>query len=96
MNRYPDDVLRSFARWRNYIWGDVVDTCWHLNYKDTMLWLGNTALNATAVTSGRRQYYYQQCAQLGYMKITSDAGLFPDVIPAAYHFNICRDLFGLE
>lgn len=31
---------------------------------------------------------------MGYMKVTSDQGLFPNVITADYQFGLCRDIFG--
>lgn len=41
-----------------------------------------------------RQYRYAQCTQLGYMKITSPNGIFPNVITADYQYGLCADIFG--
>lgn len=41
-----------------------------------------------------RQYRYAQCTQLGYMKVTSPNGIFPNVVTADYQYGICEDIFG--
>lgn len=96
LEHIPDDVLRSFARWREYIWGDAVPRCWHYNYAATVAYMRNETVEGANKLNGRRQFYYSRCSQLGYLTVTSDNGLFPNVIPASYHFQFCRDVFGEE
>lgn len=87
------DALNSFARWKNHVYGHDLE-CFDYSYETLIQRNGDTSPDAPAAISGRRQFYYLQCTQLGMFSVTDETTWLPNVLSAEFHLNRCQQLFG--
>lgn len=55
---------------------------------------GKLILKKKKISIAGRQFHYAKCTQLGYMKVTSENGIFPNVVTPQYQYDLCQDIFG--
>lgn len=93
MKREGADALNAFARWKKHVYGNDLE-CFDYSYESLVERNSEVAFDAPAVVSGRRQWYYLQCTQLGQFAITDDSTWLPNAMQPEYHLNKCQDIFG--
>lgn len=93
MNFYEDDPFRSFARWSSYLHVESGDMqCFDHRYDDLI----KPEFGQPGTLSGRRQFYYMQCTQLGLYNYIDGTTWLPFNIGIVHHQQKCYDFFGPE
>lgn len=95
MNFFEGDALNSFARWKSYVYGHDLQ-CFDHRYENLIERHAVTEFGEPSTLSGRRQFYYLQCTQLGLFSIMDDLTWLPARLDIAYHLQKCNDIFGPE
>lgn len=93
MARINGDPLNSFARWKLHVFGHDLE-CFDYSYDTIIARNAEVAYDAPAVVSGRRQWYYYQCTQLGQFSVTDETTWLPNALEPEFHLQKCGDIFG--
>lgn len=70
--------------------------CFDHRYDDMVERHATTEWGVASTLAGRRQFYHQQCTQLGLFSIMDDLTWLPARLDIAYHLQKCNDIFGPE
>lgn len=93
MERVPGDALNSFARWKSFVFGHDLE-CFDPRYETLVRDARVEAFDTDEVRSGRRQWYWLQCTQLGLFSVTDNDTWLPNGLEPEYHLQKCADIFG--
>lgn len=93
MRREGGDALNSFARWKKHVYGHDLE-CFDYSYESLVTRNSEVAFEAPTVVSGRRQWYWLQCTQLGQFSITDETTWLPNALESEYHLDKCSAIFG--
>jgi len=93
MDAIPGDSLNSFARWLRYVYGD--SQCFDPSYETLINLKSNPEWDQEGTTSGRRQWYFLQCTQVGSFLVADQYTWLAGTVDIWYHLEKCEDLFGV-
>lgn len=93
MRRVPGDALNSFARWKSFVFGHDLN-CFDPTYARLISEAREIENDSTEVQTGRRQWYWLQCTQLGLFSVTDNTTWLPNGLEPEYHLQKCADIFG--
>lgn len=93
MKREGGDSLNSFARWKNHVYGHDLE-CFDYGYASLVERNSDVSFDSPTYVSGRRQWYYLQCTQVGQFSVTDETTWLPNALEADYHLTKCQDIFG--
>lgn len=93
MTAFEGDALNSFARWKSYVYGHDIE-CFDHGYESLVARSAAPEFGSAGTSTGRRQWYYLQCTQLGLFSITDELSWIPNNLGIEYHLQKCSDIFG--
>ncbi|XP_037033396.1 lysosomal Pro-X carboxypeptidase-like [Bradysia coprophila] len=94
MQAVEGEPLESLARWFRYVYGD--EECFDPSYASSVERYSNPAWDEWGTSTGRRQWYFLQCTQIGSFLLADNNTWLPGTVDLEYHLQKCEDVFGVE
>ncbi|XP_037033331.1 putative serine protease K12H4.7 [Bradysia coprophila] len=92
MEEIPGDAFDSFAQWVDLIYG--TPECFDPSFDGIVERSSNVEWGAVGTDTGRRQWYYSQCTQIGSFLIADEFSWIPGRISVFYHMEKCQRVLG--